>query len=350
MKKIFTCFFSIFFMFLLIWPVNAINIIERSDWWADEDFRYTDTPYWADIFKKRVEKQSVAPTEAQKAAYAKQNRIDSYLVNNFFEDLAISDAQYYQGDNKLAWPIKKTNYVKAIVIHHTYTEYDSSLEWIQNIYQYHSLVNQWWDVGYNYLIGYDGEIFEWRAWGDYVVGAHAKNNNFSTVWISLIGNYEDNEVTQAQHEALSDLVKHLTKKYGIDLSKRFPMHKPCIPSDNCENGWDVKTTYHYPLTWHLDAGHTSCPWQYLYPKIEEIRQEHLEFTKGFTPISYEDSLKTLEDKYGKILSVLRKAESKKLIWLIAHINKTIKTESDTSYIGKLKKIRTLIFQVLRERW
>ena len=349
MKEILKCFFSVFLMFFMIWPANAINIIERAEWWANEEFRYRGSSYWDDIFAKRAAAKKYPASEASKAAYAKQQRIDSYLVNNFSDDLKIIDSEYSFWWNALAWPEKKTNYVKAIVVHHTHSEYESSLDGIRNIYKYHALNNQWWDIGYNYIIGYNGEIYEGRGGWDYVVAAHAKNNNFSTVWVALMWDFEHNEVPEAQLESLSQLVKYLSEKYGIDLSKRFPIHKPCIQSDDCEPGWDVKTTYHYPLVGHIDAAHTSCPWEHLYEKIEEIRLENLAFTKWFSPISYQDSLDESEDKYENIFTVLRNAESKRLIGLIAHINRGIKTQENDVYIGKLKTIRSLIFQVLRER-
>ena len=349
MKEIFKYVFSIFLLFFIILPVNAIEIIERSEWWADEDYNYRETSYRAEIFKKRAAAKKTPATDAQKTRYAKQQRVDSYLVKNFSENLDVVSTQYKNWDYTLAWPIKKTNYIKAIFIHHTHTQYADSASGIKNIHRYHSLSNQWWDIGYNYIIWYDGEIYEWRSGWDYTMAAHAKNNNFSTVGIALMWEFEHNEVPEAQLESLSKLVKHLAEKYGIDLSKRFPIHKPCISSDDCEPGWDVKTTYHYPLVGHIDAAHTTCPGEHLYEKIEEIRLEHLTFTKGFTPISYEQSLQTSEEKYGAILTVLRKAESKRLIQIIAHINRAIKLEDDSVYIWKLKKIRSLIFQVLRER-
>jgi len=348
MKKIFTCFFFLFLSFFIILPASAINIIERADWWANEDYNYRETSYREEIFKKRAEKKKIPATEVQKASYAKQKRIDSYIAENFSRDIEIASTQYKSGEYTLAWPIKKTNYIKSIVVHHTHTEYSDSLSGIQNIHRYHSLSNQWWDIWYNYIIGYDWEIYEWRSGWDYTIAAHAKNNNFSTVWVALMGDFEHNEVPDAQYKALSELVKHLSTKYGINLSKRFPIHKPCISSDeSCQ--WDIKTTYHYPLVWHLDAGHTNCPGEHLYEVLEDIRLEHLSFTKDFTPISYKESLESTEEKYWKILGILRNAESKKLIRLLAYINRRLKGNTDIVHVSKLKRIRSLILQVLRER-
>jgi len=334
----------------MVWPVNAINIIERADWWADEEFRYRNSTYWKDILADRVIRYQTPATDAQIKSYEKQDRIDKYLVDNFPENFEVAFTQYSHGDNRLAWPVQKTKYIKSIMVHHTHSEYESSDQWILDIYRFHSVSREWWDVGYNYIIGYEWQIYEWRAGWDYAIAAHAKNNNFSTIWIALMWEFDHKEVPEAQLQALSELVKYLTEKYGIDLSKRFPMHKPCaIASDNCEPGWDVKTTYHYPLVGHVDAAHTSCPWEHLYEKIEEIRLEHLEYTKWFTPISYNNSLEKTEEKYGDVLNALSKIESKRLIALMAHINRLTKQLDNDEYIWKLKIIRSLILQVLRER-
>ena len=48
---------------------------------------------------------------------------------------------------------------------------------LRAIYQYHAVSRGWGDIGYNYIIGQRGQIYEGRAGGDYVVGAHAAWNN-----------------------------------------------------------------------------------------------------------------------------------------------------------------------------
>ena len=53
----------------------------------------------------------------------------------------------------------------------------SDADLIRGIYAYHTLSRQWGDIGYNYLVGQRGRIYEGRAGGDYVVGSHAAYNN-----------------------------------------------------------------------------------------------------------------------------------------------------------------------------
>ncbi len=48
------------------------------------------------------------------------------------------------------------------------------------------------------------------------MGAHATFNNASTVGISLMGNFEVEEPTEAQLSGLISLIASLSKKYHID--------------------------------------------------------------------------------------------------------------------------------------
>ena len=157
----------------------------------------------------------------------------------------------------LAWPIKKSDYVSAIVVHHTHSEYEDSYEGMRDIYKYHALNKSWGDIGYNYIIGYDGEIFEGRQGGDYVVAAHSVWNNISTVGIAIMGNYESKEINELQYRSLEKLIQHLALKYGIDLGKEYYYNMECV-SDDCA-AFPLQTEKLSTLVGHRDTGHTECP-------------------------------------------------------------------------------------------
>ena len=277
---------------------DEIEIISRATWWANEEYRYLDGANWREIIKNRI--LSKRQQEADFQELTPQERLDAgkqsainydlseirnrYLLENFADDIALNKIVRENDGRTLAWPQKYTNYVNSIVIHHTEWSYNDSYEAVRKIYQFHSLSRQWWDLWYNYLIGMDGEIFEWRAGWDYVVWAHNKWNNRSTVGIALIGSYQSNEPSQVQMDALNKLVSHLAKKYGIDMSlDDIPIHNTCQTSD-CGAKWSLHTRYFHPLTWHRDGWHTACPGNMLYEKIEGMRQAIIEQTSEFTPV------------------------------------------------------------------
>jgi N-acetylmuramoyl-L-alanine amidase len=47
--------------------------------------------------------------------------------------------------------------------------------------------NKWNDIGYNFLVGEDGNVYEGRGWN--TVGTHAGNFNKKSIGICFIGNF-----------------------------------------------------------------------------------------------------------------------------------------------------------------
>jgi N-acetylmuramoyl-L-alanine amidase len=121
----------------------------------------------------------------------------------------------------LVWPIENTRQVSRIVIHHTAQSLDSTktdTEMIRGIYAYHTLSREWGDIGYNYLIGQRGLIYEGRAGGDYVVASHAAYNNMGTVGISILGDYNRDHLNRDQISGIERAISMMASKYGITLS------------------------------------------------------------------------------------------------------------------------------------
>ena len=162
-----------------------MNIFTREQWGADEEYAYRDSTYWKEKIEKWQKNAEKPLTDAQKKAQEKAANLSKekikYINTYFAKENTTTETIDSKEGRPLAWPIKKSDYVNAIVIHHTHSEYDDSYEGIKDIYKYHSLSKSWGDIGYNYIIGYDGEIFEGRQGGYYVVAAHSVWNNISTV-------------------------------------------------------------------------------------------------------------------------------------------------------------------------
>ena len=282
MSKIFKTLFLLFSYFILNMSVFAVDweikIISRADWWAIEEYRYLDSPEWERIIKKWKNTPKTELTEYQKKkakAEAQKVRIaNSFLVKNYSNTIWVKKIIREENWHKLAWPIAYSKNKTAIVIHHTASEVWANwdnYEAIRKIYKYHALSRGWWDIWYNYIIWTNWEIFEWRAWWDFSVWAHDKWNNQATIWISLIWNFNWKKANLEQMKSLEKLIKFLEKKYNINFNKKQDFFKWCVwTSEKCQNN-PLIVNKHYPLIWHRDAGHTSCPWEKLYKQLQELK-------------------------------------------------------------------------------
>ena len=322
MKKILLTFFIYFCFFSYTFALEDIKIISRDEWWAYESYRYLDSDEWKSIIKKRDEankawkekyenmtdEQKKKIKEDEEKESKKQKEINNYFSNNFAEDNKLVEVIYEENWHKLAWPIQKTNYIKWIIIHHTEWSYESSLDWIKKIYKFHAINREWWDIWYNYIIGYDWEIFEWRSWWDYVVWAHALYNNRSTVWISIMWNYDEDELNEKQKESLNKLVKYLLEKYGINTNSIFDYHHKCVWPD-CK--FPIITKEESIIVGHKDAWNTSCPWENVYKLLDSLNEQNRSFSKDFAFVPYKNNLVKKEKQmdltkidYNKLLDVL----------------------------------------------
>ncbi|CAH1116247.1 unnamed protein product [Phaedon cochleariae] len=131
-----------------------------------------------------------------------------------------------------------------IVVHHSATQSCETeaacRKLVKSIQIYHIVDNQWEDIGYNFLIGGDGQVYEGRGWG--IHGAHVKKYNNRSLGICLLGNYQDNEPPTIQIQTLKDLIR-------------------CAVEEN-------KTIDHYHLIGHRQGSATLCPGEKLFRIIE----------------------------------------------------------------------------------
>ncbi|KAF3692979.1 Peptidoglycan-recognition protein SC2 [Channa argus] len=134
-----------------------------------------------------------------------------------------------------------------VIIHHTalprckgLTEGKDQLVCIQRM---HMKGRGFDDIGYNFLVGGDGTLFEGRGWG--VVGAHTKGNNHDSLGIAFMGNY--NNDTPSTEEISS--VKLLLQ---CGVSQGF-LHREFV------------------LLGHRDLGNTECPGGKLYAALSKLR-------------------------------------------------------------------------------
>lgn len=112
---------------------------------------------------------------------------------------------------------------KYIIIHHSGTEDGSALEF----HRWH--LNKGWDkgVGYHFVIDsaesskQDGQLESTPRWIKQEDGAHCKAGDMNTkgIGICLVGNFDNETISEKQMESLVFLVNKLRRHYKIPLNR-----------------------------------------------------------------------------------------------------------------------------------
>jgi len=285
----FFMFFGFGFAKYWVWGLDDINIISREERWADEWRRYWQLKEYQSMLKtQEATKQYLE--ELKTSDYEKYlsktagERItkarNDYLSANFKDNITIDKTVDYDGEFKLRRPLRYHFNKTAIVVHHTANKYselssaDAVKAFLRSTYHYHAITKWRGDIGYNFIIDQYGNIYEWKAWWPWIIWAHVSRNNADSIWISLIGNFNEEEPTKEAIDALTTLSTALSKKYSINVFAKKNYH---IESSKAPYLTD---TENYSLIWHKDAGKTACPWTNLYNKLDEIRYKIVRNLEG----------------------------------------------------------------------
>lgn len=169
------------------------------------------------------------------------------------------------------------NHANNLIIHHSATDNDLTdyTALVRSIYLYHTEVNGWSDIGYNYLIAPNGQIYAGRDPGlelaqDAVLGAHFCASNTGTMGVCVLGNYE---LVAPSNDAIAALLDLLAWKTAKDTMN--PLAFVPHPLNN-ELG---------VIAGHRDGCATSCPGIHLYDEIPQIKSDVVEIlhTCGLFP-------------------------------------------------------------------
>jgi N-acetylmuramoyl-L-alanine amidase len=170
--------------------------------------------------------------------------------------------------------------VQQLFVHHTAgSNFDPHPRaTMRAIYWYHTVRRGWCDIGYNFVIGRDGTIYEGRwarhyhPWerhtsengsGRAVVGAHVANYNSGSVGISLMGNYETTPVPPDMRRSLAELLAWEVDRHNLNPLGSHTYHNP-------ETGLTRKLPF---IAGHRDAGQTACPGRFVYSSLKDIRRD-----------------------------------------------------------------------------
>ena len=262
------------------------GVISRAEWWADETMRYADSAQWRSRYAVYMQYVQSPKTQAQlDGLHLEDARVD-YLIKNGGATTETTSLTRTENWHPLIWPIQKVKQISRIVIHHTAQSMDSTktdAEMIRGIYAYHALSREWGDIGYNYLVGQRGLIYEGRAGWDYTIASHAAYNNMGTVGISVLGDYSRDHLNRDQIAGIERSITMMASKYGITLSDSKKWVRKCLTA-SCDL-FDVVTSK--SLIGHQDIGHTSCPGSDIYQYIPGwLARLDRSYTPVYNPIKW----------------------------------------------------------------
>lgn len=101
---------------------------------------------------------------------------------------------------------------------------------------------KWIDIGYNFVIGEDGNVYEGRGWDS--VGAHAPGYNTQSIGVSIIGDFSHFIPNKPALKALKSLIA-----CGVQLGKISPDYK---------------------VIGHRQARDTVCPGEVFYEWVQKM--------------------------------------------------------------------------------
>lgn len=254
-------------LLFLLAPANAIaarqkssapTIIPRSAWGANESLGVM-TPEEEQALKDAAKS---APHGEPATPSERELQCDEIFRKYPAEFATLAKETTDENGRRLRWPRSYSKEVKLIVIHHTGEAANSTLpdlpgpEQVQAIYRMHTVTNGWGDIGYHYLIDTEGVIYEGRAGGHGVIGAHVYCANTGTIGIALIGNFQSKNPSEEQVKSLRRLIASLAKEYDIDLTKNVLFHGKKQPT----------------VVGHRDIAPTACPGRRLQSLLTTIRR------------------------------------------------------------------------------
>jgi hypothetical protein len=170
--------------------------------------------------------------------------------------------------------------VQQLFVHHTAGRNNDPKPkaTMRAILWYHAVRQGWCDIGYNFVIGSDGRVYEGRWARSYkpwelhssedvhrraVAGAHVAGFNSGTVGISLMGNFQIAPVPQPMRRTLAELLGWEADRHGLKPTGTHTYRNPTT-------GLRKRLPY---IAGHRDAGDTDCPGRYLYRALPGIRED-----------------------------------------------------------------------------
>jgi hypothetical protein len=129
---------------------------------------------------------------------------------------AVNETGFYSLQNPEGWrwydePL--SDIYRTLVFHHSASYKSDDTATLLNIQDTHRSHRGWADIGYHYLVGKSGTVYEGRD--IHVRGAHVEGYNTGSVGLCLMGDFDSAHPNDAQIGAAIGLTLWLTNQLGL---------------------------------------------------------------------------------------------------------------------------------------
>ncbi|MDZ7717340.1 MAG: family 10 glycosylhydrolase [Balneolaceae bacterium] len=112
--------------------------------------------------------------------------------------------------------------INQITLHHSGSAEplepeDDPIKILNNLFEWGAEDRNWWDLPYHYLIDLDGNIYEGRD-PKYAGETNTTYDPRGHLLISVMGNYNQQEPTEAQLNAIAEMTAYAIQKYNLSLN------------------------------------------------------------------------------------------------------------------------------------
>jgi hypothetical protein len=152
--------------------------------------------------------------------------------------------------------------VSHLIVHHSAGN-NTATDWnavVLSIWNYHTGTNGYSDIGYNWLIAPNGQLYEGRGSNSLtqnVTGAHFCGTNAGTMGVCMIGTYTNVDITSDARNTLTKLLAWKCCQAGIP---------PVGTALHASSGLTLNR-----ISGHRDGCSTECPGNALYPTLPALR-------------------------------------------------------------------------------
>jgi hypothetical protein len=242
---------------------QSFKVVSRAEWGADESWRTMSLTE----FKKRKQKESPVS----------ENGLCSAMEKEFVNQYEVAKTVVRDESGYLRWPLSYSKDVKKLVVHHTagelkdlngdgITDQNDYSSVVKAIYKFHTFTRGWGDIGYHYLVDPLGNVYEGRAGGDKVVGAHVLCQNTSTVGVAVLGNFEKGRPSVASFMGLARILQQQSLKYEVNPLGKSQFRGAILPHIVGHNAVGALTKE------YIGQGGTTCPGKNLDRMLSQLRE------------------------------------------------------------------------------